>query len=117
MSKTCDDLNMSTPETRKKLAPCRSAYWHKFDKDSYLGYYKTDEVSVWTVRLDRGRKQLEERLAFADDIEKADGVRVMDFEQARAAARNWCVAQVTEEARQPIDDRPFMTAGPACNRD
>ena len=117
MSKTSDHENVSTPEDRSKLAPRQGAYWHKFDKGSYLGYYKADEVRVWTARLDRGRKQLEERLAFADDIEEADGVRVMDFEQARAAARNWCVTQVTEEARQPIDDRPYMTAGPACNRD
>ena len=50
-------------------------------------------------------------------VENADGVRVMDFEQARAAARNWCVAQVTKEAQQSVDDRPFMTAGSPCNRD
>jgi hypothetical protein len=42
---------------------------------------------------------------------------VMDFEQARAAARNWCATQVTKEAQRPVDDRPFMTAGSPCNRD
>lgn len=72
---------------------------------------------MWTARLDRGRRQREERLAFADDFEDTDGVRVIDFEQARAAARNCCVAQVTQEAQQPVDDRPFMTAGSPCNRD
>jgi len=117
MPKTNDDGTVTTREARSRLAPRQGAYWHEFDKDSHLGYYKADEVRVWTARLDRGKRQLEERLAFADDFEDADGVRVMDFEQARAAARNWCVVQVTKEARQPIDDRPFMTAGPACNRD
>ncbi len=117
MSKTSDDENVTTCEARSKLAPRKGAYWHEFDKDCHLGYYKADEVRVWTARLDRGRRQREERLAFADDFEDADGVRVMDFEQARAAARNWCVAQVTKEAQQPVDDRPFMTAGSPCNRD
>jgi len=117
MSKTNDDENVTTREARSKLAPRRRAYWHGFDKDCHLGYYKADEVRVWTVRLDRGRRQREERLALADDFEDADGIRVMDFEQARAAARNWYVAQVTKEAQQPVDDHPFMTAGSPCNRD
>jgi len=117
MSKTNDDENVTTREARSKLAPRRGAYWHGIDKDCHLGYYKADEVRVWTARLDRGRSKREERLAFADDFEDADGIRVMDFEQARAAARNWCVAQVTKEAQQPVDDRPFMTAGAPCNRD
>jgi len=114
---TNDVRNVSTREARSQLAPRRSAYWQEFDNDSHLGYYKGKEVRVWIARLDRGKKQLEERIAFADDFEDADGVRVMDFKQARAAARNWCAAQITKEARQPIDDRPFMSAGPACNRD
>ena len=117
MSKTNDDGNLTTREARSNLAPRQGAYWHEFDKDIHLGYYKADEVRVWKARLVSGRRQREERLAFADDFEDADGVRVMDFEQARAAARNWCNAEVTKESQQPIDDRPFMTAGPACNRD
>ena len=117
MSKTNVERNVSTREARSMLAPRQGAYWHEFDSDSHLGYYKGNEIRVWMARLDRGRRQLEERLAFADDFEDADGIRVMDFKQARAAARNWCAAQVTKEAQQPVDDRPFMTAGPACNRD
>jgi len=114
---TNDVRNVSTREARNQLTPRRSAYWQEFDSDSHLGYYKGEEIRVWLVRLGRGKKQIEERIAFADDFEDADGVRVMNFEQARAAARNWCAAQITKEARKPIDDRPFMSAGPACNRD
>jgi len=117
LSKTNDDGNVTTREARSGLAPRQGAYWHEFDKGCHLGYYKADEVRVWTVRLDSGRRQREERLALADDFEDADGVRVMDFGQACAASRNWCLAQVTKEAQQSIDDRPFITAGAACNRD
>ncbi len=117
MSKTNDDENVTTREARSKLDSRQDPYWHEFDRASHLGYYKGNEVRVWMVRLTRGRRQLEERLALADDFENPDGVRVMDFEQARAAARNWCVVQVIKEAQQPADDRPFMSAGPACNRD
>ena len=114
---TNDVRNVSTREARSRLDPRRSVYWQEFDSGSHLGYYKGQEVRVWVARLEMGRKQLEERIAFADDFEDADGVRVMDFKQARAAARNWCAARLTEAARQQIDDRPFMSAGPACNRD
>lgn len=114
---TNDVRNVGTREARSQLTPRRSAYWQEFDSDSHLGYYKAKEVRVWIVRLDRGKKQLEERIPIADDIEDADGVRVMDFRQARTAAHNWCAAQITKEARQPIDGRPFMSTGPACNRD
>ena len=117
MSKTNDAENVTTREARSNLDSRQDPYWHEFDRACHLGYYKGNEVRVWMVRLTRGRRQLEERLALADDFENPDGVRVMDFEQARAAARNWCAAQVINEAQQPADDRPFMSAGPACNRD
>ena len=118
MSKMNDDENVTTREARSKLDSRQDPYWHEFDRASHhLGYYKGNEVRVWMVRLTRGRRKLEERLALADDFENPDGVRVMDFGQARAAARNWCAAQIINEAQQPADDRPFMSAGPPCNRD
>jgi hypothetical protein len=40
----------------------------------------------------------------------------MDFEQARAAARNWFAEQAIKDAGLPIDDSPFNIAAP-CNRD
>jgi len=118
MSQMNDDENVTTREARSKLDSRQDPYWHEFDRASHhLGYYKGNEVRVWMVRLTRGRRKLEERLALADDFENPDGVRVMDFGQARAAARNWCAAQIINEAQQPADDRPFMSAGAPCNRD
>ncbi len=46
-----------------------------------------------------------------------NGIAVMDFKQAKAAARNWFAMQAIEEAALPIDDSPFNIVGAPCNRD
>jgi len=117
MLKTNDAENVTTRENRSNLDSRQDPYWHEFDRACNLGYDKENEVRVWMVRFTRGRRQLVERLALADDFENPDGVRVMDFEQACAAARNWCAVQVINEAQQPADDRPFVSAGAARSRD
>ena len=56
------------------------------------------------------------RLFNPEPRESSDGGRVMSYEQARAAARNWCARHIIDAARRQMDDSPFMTAGPACGR-
>lgn len=114
MAHLITESELSTPETRSRLQAGRTWHWHEFQRGCYLGYYKGDEVRSWSAGLGKGRKRRASRLALADDIEPADGSSVLNFEQARAAARNWCAEQVIAAAHGPIDDRPFMTAGPAC---
>jgi len=118
MSKKIEDSNLESRAARKRLAPSQSQVWQQIERDFYLGYFKGNEMGVWTARWSRRRgRDKEERLAYADDFAEADGIKVMDFEQARAAARNWCAEQVIKESALPIDDRPFISAGPACGRD
>lgn len=118
MSKKIRDTNLKTPVARKQLAPSPNLYLQEIERRCYLGYLKGKGGGVWTARLSRRRKQDKEaQLALADDQVDADGIKVMDFDQARTAARNWCAEQLAKEAMLPPDDRPFMTAGPACGRD
>ncbi len=68
--------------------------------------------------MSRGKgRHREARVGLADDFADADGIAVMDYEQAQAAARNWFSEQAIEEAGLPIDDRPFNIVGAPCNRD
>ncbi len=108
------ESELSTPETRSRLQAGRTWHWHEFERECYLGYYKGEEVRSWSAGHGKGRRRREARLALTDDFEPADGRSILNFEQARAAARNWCAAQVIAATRGPIDDHPFMTAGPAC---
>ncbi len=112
------DANLESREARSLLAPRRDPYWRLLDKGCHLGYYKGSELRLWIARVSRGKKRdTEERVGLADDFADADGIAVMDFKQARAAARNWFAVQAIEEAGLPIDDRPFNIVGAPCNRD
>ncbi len=112
------DTNLESREARSRLAPRQDPYWRLLDKGCHLGYYKGSELRLWIARLSRGRgRDTEERVGLADDFAEADGIAVMDFKQARAAARNWFAMQAIEEAGLPIDDSPFNIAGAPCNRD
>ena len=118
MARSAQDADLESREARSRLAPRQDAYWRLLDKGCHLGYYKGSESRIWIARLSRVKgRYTEERVGLADDFADADGVAVMDFEQAQAAARNWFAEQAIEDARLPIDDSPFNIVGPPCNRD
>ncbi len=118
MARSTQDANLECREARSLLAPRQEPYWRLLDKGCHLGYYKGSESRLWIARLSRGKgRDREARVGLADDFADADGIAVMDFEQARAAARNWFAMQAIEEAGLPLDDSPFNIAGAPCNRD
>ena len=111
------ESNLESREARSRLVPRHKPYWHGLDRGCDLGYYKGKELGVWIARFPRGKgRYAERRVGFADDFVDADGVAVMDFKQARGAARNWFAEQAIEQAGMPIDDSPFNSAGPPCFR-
>ncbi len=118
VARSARDAELESRAARSRLAPRQEPYWRWLDKGCHLGYYKGSELRLWIARLSRGKgRDREERVGFADDLADADGIAVMDFEQARAAARNWFAVQAIKEAGLPIDDSPFNIAGAPCNRD
>ena len=118
MARTVQDTNLESLEARSQLAPRHKPYWHLLDQGCHLGYYKGEELRVWIARFPLGKGRFtEHRVGLADDFTDADGVAVMDFEQAQAAVRNWVAEQAIKEAALPIDDGPFTIVGAPCNRD
>ncbi len=112
------DAELESREARGRLAPRQEPYWRSLDKGCHLGYYKGSESRIWIARLSRGKGwHREARVGLADDFADADGIAVMDYEQAQAAARNWFAEQAIEEAGLPLDDSPFNIVGAPCNRD
>ena len=111
------DTNLENREVRGRLTSRQDPYWCVLDAGRHLGYYKGSELRIWIARLSRGKgRDREARVGLADDFADADGIAVMNFEQARAAARNWFAEQAIKDAGLPIDDSPFNIAAP-CNRD
>ncbi len=118
MARTVQDTNLESREARSRLAPLHKPYWHLLDQGCHLGYYKEEELRIWIARFPLGKGRFtEHRVGHADDFADADGIAIMDFEQAQAAARNWFAEQAIKEAGLPIDYGPFNVVGPPCNRD
>ncbi len=118
MARSAQAADIESREARGRLAPRQEPYWRSLDKGRHLGYYKGGESRIWIARLSRGKGRYREaRVGLADDFADADGIAVMDFKQARAAARNWFAERAIEEAGLPIDDSPFNIVGAPCNRD
>ena len=118
LAQDAKDANLESRAARSRLAPRQDPYWRVLDQGCDLGYYKGEDLGVWVARFPRGTgRYAEQRVGLADDFADADGIAVMDFEQAQAAARNWFAEQTIKEAGLPIDDSPFNIVGPPCNRD
>ena len=117
MARSAQDANVESREARSRLAPRYDPYWRLLNKGCHLGYYKGKELGIWVARFPRGKgRYSEQRVGLADDVADADGIAVMDFKQAQAAARNLFAMQAIKEAGLPIDDSPFVVGAP-CNRD
>ncbi len=118
MARSAQDASLESREARGRLAPRQEPYWRSLDKSCHLGYYKGSESRIWIARLSRGKgRHREARVGLADDFADADGIAVMDYEQAQAAARTWFAEHAIEEAGLPLDDSPFNIVGAPCNRD
>ena len=117
MTATALDTNLESREARNRLVARHMPYWHLLDQGCQLGYYKGEGLGVRIGRFSQGKgRYADQRLGNADDLGDADGIAVLDFNQARAAARDWFAEQAIKEAGLPIDDSPFDIAAP-CFRD
>ena len=108
---------LETREARDRLAPGRKPHWQVLGRRCHLGYHKANDLRTWIARyLGTDGRPDDRRLGQADDLEAADGLRVLTFAQAERAAQNWFREQSIREAGLPMDDSPFNKVGPACNR-
>jgi len=81
------DLRRKT--NRLKLKPQRNPYWSEISAGLHLGYRRIDgKAGRWVgrERMPNG-KYRESAIGVADDFEDADGVEVLDHDQAAAKAR------------------------------
>ena len=88
MARRVRDKDIETREARRKLKQSAKPYWRSIGKGLHVGFRKGKTGGVWVVRHYIGNQHYKvETIATADDIEDADGERVLDFWQAQEAAR------------------------------
>ncbi|GAB2891133.1 hypothetical protein GCM10027093_27790 [Paraburkholderia jirisanensis] len=107
-----EDRWLATPDARAALPVRRKPYWHPLDTGRHLGYYKGARSGTWHARIFIGDGRYEEtRLGKADDGLDADGVAVLDYEQAVARSRDWCNGKARSAPRRAAGRRAARNPG------
>jgi integrase len=88
MAKRVRDTGLESRAARGKLKASGKPYYKAIGEGLHLGYRKGATVGKWVCRRYIGSQQYAvETIATADDIEDADGDRVLTFYQAQDRAR------------------------------
>src|SRR5690606_30013773 len=96
---------LETRTVRLGLPRRHEPRWALIVPGLHLGYRRMrDRSGTWYARSRQGAAYRKVVLGLADDVEDADGVRVLDFAQAVEAARRWAaeVAATAQRTRAPM---------------
>jgi integrase len=113
MPRSVADTPLTTRAARERLAARHQPYWRGMEAGAALGYRKGTTAGVWLVRITdpaAGGGYRQATLGRADDTLKADGVEVLDYRKAEAAARDW----IARHNRVAAGMEPEPTATPAA---
>jgi integrase len=108
MARTVRDAKLETRSARARLAPQGAPYYRGLDPGLHLGYRKGKAGGKWVMRWRTADDTYRvETIATADDTADADGVAILSFAQAQAAARLKRVALARTAKGLPVADRPY----------
>ena len=110
MPRTVRDAKLETRAARAKLSEQQEPYWRAIDEGMHVGYYKGRRRVGWWARY-RTRKgaYVKKSLGIADDVQDADGLKVLSYSQAQQAAREWFQQQARAE-RGLVDAGPYTVS-------
>lgn len=102
--------NLKSIEMRSELTPQGAPYWQEIDTGLHLGYRRNKSgPGVWVVRKRLAGRYLKKSIGDADDLQRADGVAVLSYTQARKRAGDF--EDITEVAEAPARLRgPYTVA-------
>src|SRR5260370_26285243 len=103
MARTIRDALLDTRTARSRLKARGKPYFRSLEPGLHLGYRKPlSGPGKWVARHYVGSHHYEnETLAIADDYSDADGVAVLSFHEAQAAARSRMVSRAHATAGKP----------------
>jgi integrase len=89
LARTIRDTNLDSRAARSRLKTHSEPYWRTIDRGAHLGYYRGKKAGSWTARLYAEGRYHKAALGLADDVSDADGVGILSFSEAQAAARRF----------------------------
>jgi hypothetical protein len=110
LARTVKNPKIDTRSARLALPVRREPYWTVISAGSAIGYRRGPGTWIARLRDDDG-KQRYEALGAADDARDADGLTVLNFQQAQAKARDFFKVKVRELSGDYMpEDGPFTVA-------
>jgi len=103
MARTRQDARLNTRSARIALKQRSEPYWRNVSKGLAVGYFKGAKGGTWIARhfsVGTGRRKAS--LGVADDFMDADGIRVLSFDQAQAAAQGWYQRLLQEDSGEVL---------------
>jgi integrase len=100
MPRSVRDAKLDSRAARERLKPRGKPYWRGLDQGLHVGYRRLKGASGrWAVRFYAGdQSYVTETIATADDLSDANGVDVLDWQQAQDKARALRDARAQETA-------------------
>ncbi len=112
MARTLKDAKLDTRAARQRLQKRREPHWRSLSEGMAVGYRKGARGGTWIARHysnDHGRRY--QALGTSDDVVDADGLHVLNFNQAQEAAREWFQLLARKDAGEVLDDAgPYTVA-------
>lgn len=106
MGRSKRDSTLENRTNRLKLEFRDAPRWTALAEGEHIGYYRPQSKAAGTWKAKWRDKASEERksttIGTADDYEDADGIRILDWAQAQAKARDW-FTKVARESRRKVD--------------
>ncbi len=107
MTRSIRDSKLDTVSGRAKLAAAPDPYWLPMAKNQSIGYRKPKKgAGTWQARLywPESGTFTKKALGAADDFQSFDGVTVLSWEQAQAAAEVWFKTQAQEAHQEALGE-------------
>lgn len=89
MARTVKDVRLDNRAARGRLEARKKPYYRVIEAGKHIGYYKGLRTGSWLARTLDGSRYVEKKLGTADDTLDANGMDVLSFSEAQAAARKW----------------------------
>lgn len=124
MAQRANRVKLDSPTARKRLVASQSVYWNTVSRGCSLGYRRAANITagIWKVKYvppkDAGggstARRIQETIGAADDALAADGVTVLNYEQAHKKANEWFPTAL-QKATGLVPQRRDYTVEDGCN--
>jgi integrase len=100
MARTVRDANLEKREARRRLSARRKPYYRVMEEGLHIGYRRLKtRAGAWVARHYLGDEKYQiEVIGSADDFSDADGIKILNFSQAQATAREMMVERANKAA-------------------